>query len=287
MLTAQAARAQDIADRFTQLNAATRWTLISETPVAFDTFHPQGMARVGEDLFVSSVEVTNRSRGDGKGHLFRMHVDGRLAGQVELIDGVRYHPGGIDYDGTRIWVPVAEYRPNSSSAVFVVDPADLRAHKLFSFPDHLGAIAHDAQSGTLVGVSWGSRTFYRWRTRQTANGGVEVIDPDKPEIVPNPAHYIDFQDLQWISGSTRILCGGLKGYNEPGGRSIALSGLELFDAMTLAPAYQVPVPLWDSAGRPMLQNPFHAETTERGLRFFFMPADNTSTLFEYEVETVR
>jgi len=24
-----------------------------------------------------------------------------------------YHPGGIDFDGVNIWVPVAEYRPDS------------------------------------------------------------------------------------------------------------------------------------------------------------------------------
>ena len=31
-----------------------------------------------------------------------------------------YHPGGIDYDGRHIWVPVAEYRPNSRSIIYRV-----------------------------------------------------------------------------------------------------------------------------------------------------------------------
>ena len=33
-----------------------------------------------------------------------------------------YHPGGIDYDGRHIWVSVAEYRPNSRSIVYRIDP---------------------------------------------------------------------------------------------------------------------------------------------------------------------
>ncbi len=286
VLLAGQSPAEEVSERFTQLTAATRWTLVRETVAGFDTFHPQGMARVGEDLFVSSVEVIDRARAQGKGHLFRMRTDGSLVAQTDLTDGARYHPGGIDFDGTRLWVPVAEYRPDSSSVVFIVDPAELRAEKLFTFPDHLGAIAHDPESGTLVGVSWGSRRFYRWQTRKTTSGGIEIGNADSPDIAPNPSHYVDFQDMQWIRGTRQFLCGGLKRYTNAGdGKSLALSGLELLDGSTLRPLHQIPVPLWDRSGLPMLQNPFEVEATAKGLRFYFMPADNDSTLFEYQVET--
>ena len=46
-----------------------------------------------------------------------------------------YHPGGIDYDGDDIWVPVAEYRPNSRSIVYRVDPETMKATEVFRFAD--------------------------------------------------------------------------------------------------------------------------------------------------------
>ena len=281
------ASSQNVAERFKSLTAATTWKLVSQTPVQFDTYHPQGFARVGEDLFLSSVEVIDRARGIGKAHLFRMRTDGSLIARIDLTDGVRYHPGGIDYDGTRVWVSVAEYRPDSTTVVFAVDVREMTVETLFTFDDHLGAIVHDADSHALIGVSWGSRKIYRWPTESGTANSVRVLNPDKPHSVPNPSHYVDFQDAQWIPGTSLALLGGLKRFpmpNDPAGR-FGLGGLELFDTKILAPVHQVPVALWDGAARPILQNPFHIETTTLGLRGYFMPADNSSTLFEYEVET--
>jgi len=48
-----------------------------------------------------------------------------LLGQIELTDGAKYHPGGMDYDGEHIWVSVAEYRPNSKRNIYRVDPNTL------------------------------------------------------------------------------------------------------------------------------------------------------------------
>ena len=89
---------------------------------AFRTFHPQGMVKIGETLFVSSVEVIDRDAGKGVGHLFKIDMAGALVADLRLGEGAIYHPGGIDYDGTSIWVPVAEYRPDSRSIVYRVDP---------------------------------------------------------------------------------------------------------------------------------------------------------------------
>jgi hypothetical protein len=245
------------------------------------------MSRVGKELFVSSVEVNDRERAQGKAHLFRMTLEGRLIGRLDLTDAERYHPGGIDYDGTRLWVPVAEYRPDSTSAVYVVDPRRMRSRVLFRFPDHLGAIVHDADHGTLIAMSWGSRKFYQWQT-QLSGEEIEVSDPEKATMTLNPAHYVDFQDAQWIPGTSRMLCGGLKRYPLPAPQSgqFALSGLELFDTGFLSPVVQAAVPLWDAAGRPMLQNPFHVELSQSGLRVYFMPADNESTIYVYETKSL-
>ena len=89
---------------------------------------------------------------------------------LRLGEGAIYHPGGIDYDGHDIWVPVAEYRPDSRSIVYRVDPATMTATEVFRVDDHIGAIVHNTDDQTLHGVSWGSRRFYRWTLRGAGKG---------------------------------------------------------------------------------------------------------------------
>ena len=57
---------------------------------------------------------------------------------------------------------MAEYRPNSRSIVYRVDPETMKAEEMFRFADHVGGLVHDTDSKSLHGVSWGSRRFYRW-----------------------------------------------------------------------------------------------------------------------------
>src|SRR5438045_1773868 len=144
------------------LTRASTWTAVASVPIAFRTFHPQGMVKIGETFFVSSVEVIDRDAGQGVGHLFKIDSAGRLLADLRLGEGAIYHPGGIDYDGTYIWVPVAEYRPDSRTIVYRVDPVEMKAVERFRVADHVGAIVHDTDAAMLHGVSWGSRRFYRW-----------------------------------------------------------------------------------------------------------------------------
>ena len=51
-----------IADRVIALTRDSQWTLVSSTPMQFVTHHPQGMVKIGDTLFVSSVEVKTRTR---------------------------------------------------------------------------------------------------------------------------------------------------------------------------------------------------------------------------------
>ena len=48
----------DIADRVRKLTRASAWRQVATIPVAFPTHHPQGMVKIGDTLFVSSVEIT-------------------------------------------------------------------------------------------------------------------------------------------------------------------------------------------------------------------------------------
>jgi hypothetical protein len=137
LLAAGAAQAQDaVADKFLRMAKGSAWKPVATVPIAFPTHHPQGMVKIGERFYMSSVEIVERTQrfpeprdgldrtaGKGVGHLFEFDGSGKLLRQVKLGEGDIYHPGGIDYDGKHIWVPVAEYRPNSRSIVYRVDPA--------------------------------------------------------------------------------------------------------------------------------------------------------------------
>ena len=279
-----------IAARFAGLSRDTRWTPTAAIKVGFKTFHPQGMVRIGETFFVSSVEVRtppkrlsppsdghDRDTGAGVGHLFKIDAQGRLLADLILGEGSIYHPGGIDFDGRSIWVPVAEYRPDSRSIVYRVDPATMTAKAAFRFDDHLGGVAFDRDHGRLHAVSWGSRRFYTWRVGP--NGRVQ--DGARPKAAPNPSHYIDYQDCHFV-GAGRMLCSGLATYETAEGEPVSLGGMDLVDLKTGRPVWQVPIALRSPTGRPMTENPFFVEATTRGLRAWFMPDDDGSTLYAFE-----
>src|SRR5215213_5250093 len=46
-----------VAERLARLTRGAKWEQKAAVAVGFPTFHPQGFAAVGEDLFVSSVEI--------------------------------------------------------------------------------------------------------------------------------------------------------------------------------------------------------------------------------------
>ena len=46
-----------LADAFVRLSRRTQWQQVAVVPVGFRTYHPQGMAKVKDRFFVSSVEV--------------------------------------------------------------------------------------------------------------------------------------------------------------------------------------------------------------------------------------
>ena len=190
-------------ERVRKLTRDSSWRAVASVPIKFPTYHPQGMVKIGDTLLVSSVEVRvptkrlpqpaggfDRDAGQGVGHLFKFDMAGNLIADLRIGEGTIYHPGGIDYDGTSVWVPVAEYRPNSRSIVYRVDPRTMKATEMFRVADHIGAIVHDTDDDTLHGVR-GSRRFYRWTL--ATDGTVSNADrrPDRVRTL-NPSHYLDY-----------------------------------------------------------------------------------------------
>src|SRR5690606_15677880 len=89
------------------------------------------LVKIGGDFYMTAVEVKrwperfsekkgkfDRDTGEGVGHLFRFNDSGVLLDDVVLGKDSIYHPGGLDFDGQNLWIPVCEYRPLGNSIVY-------------------------------------------------------------------------------------------------------------------------------------------------------------------------
>jgi hypothetical protein len=295
-------------DRTTDLFRVTGknaiWTPVSSVAMNWTTFHTQGLVKIGDTFYVTAVEILesttrnsvdtdalydfsiDRSTGAGRGWLFKFDATGKLLGKVELSDGTMFHPGGMDYDGRYLWVPVAEYRPNSQTRIYRVNPRTLTAELVFTAKDHIGGLVHNVHRGTLHGVSWGSRRLYTWalsRDERHVKGSLTDWEA-------NSEGYIDYQDCHY-HGVEYMLCGGLNKYTTPAG-SVAFGGLELVDLRTNRPEHQVPANFYidegsgPNAGLVVTNNAFWLEPKGDGtsLRAWFMTeTNNQAKLVTYDV----
>jgi hypothetical protein len=252
------------------LGRSTRWELVERHPLSFATHHPQGLALVGGRTIVSSVEITeeprrasdpaDRSTGAGIGHLFVMQ-DGRLIDDLQLGDGTIYHPGGIDFDGESVWLSVAEYRANSRSIVYSIDPVRLEIRERFRVADHVGWVVRDRSSDLIYGGTWGSRLFYTW----TADGR----EVDSWE---NPSSFIDYQDCQYVAPGL-LLCSGIAALPLPAGGDCELGGIALVDIPNRRIIHELPISKFSDAGHVVTRNPFAMTLGAAGLLLHVAPDD--------------
>jgi hypothetical protein len=271
----------------TATTRSTPWTLVRRIRLNFPTYHPQGFARVGNRLFLSSVEILeapvrypepvggyDRSPGKGRGHVFVLDLNGNLQRDIVLGEGDIYHPGGIDVDARSLLVPVAEYRPNSRSIVYRIDLQSLAVRPVFRVNDHVGGVVVDPASHRIDGVSWGSRTLYSWSAT-----GRELSRR------ANPSHFIDYQDCAY-SGRRTMLCTGITEYANATGARFELGGIAVVDLRSGLPRHEVPFQQYSAAGHVATRNPVHVETEGRTLRVWAAPDDgeevNGTEILVYE-----
>ncbi len=275
-----------LSQRLRMITAKTTWTLVDQIKLSFKTFHCQGMVKIDQDFWVSSVEMAIKSdgtidRSKGKGHLFRIDPTGRLLADIPIGTETIFHPSGIDFDGQYIWIAAAEYRPDSHAIIYRCDPLKMQLQEIFQWPDHIGAITRNKDTNTLHGISWGSRKWYRWELDHSSN--FIPSDPSRSRPAINPSFYIDYQDNQYL-GNDEVLYTGLSVYKKSDGSVFALGGLEIVDLRLQLPVHQVPIQLWSPAtGAVITQNPSYFELTlQSRIRAHFLPDDNDSTLYIYE-----
>jgi hypothetical protein len=292
----------NVAAELPKLSRSSTWTPLSSFKLQFNAFHPQGMVKVGDVYYMSSVEILegtqrypqpqnglDRSAGRGKAHLFKFDGAGKLLADIVLAagEGDVYHPGGIDFDGKYVYVPVAEYRPNSSAIVYRVDTATDKATEVLRYHDHLGGVVVDPVNRGLHLVSWGARRWYSWPLDA---GGAPVSSAVKMQA--NPMSYIDYQDCHHLEGELS-LCGGVAYLGgHPSKTIFGLGGLELVNFNEGRILSSFPVPLWEtvpsSASEPtyrsMTTNPFTVWNDRGSLTFAFAPHDDETTVYLYTVK---
>lgn len=191
-----------------------------------DVFHVQGLDLDSRSIFLTSVDMSDR-----RGLLHRFNRAGRLTGLADLTDGARYHVGGMSLDGDLLWVPVAEYRPDSTSRIVAVDKHTLAVVSSFLVDDHIGAVTADGER--IYGVNWNAERFYVW----TREGRLIASTANTTRAA--------YQDLKIVNG-TLVASGIMPDH---------LTGtLDTLDPDSLAPRHQLPVgrmdagPLWTSEG---------------------------------------
>ncbi|TKD70786.1 DUF6454 family protein [Pseudalkalibacillus hwajinpoensis] len=278
----------DVTESFKELSRSTNWDKKDQVNLQFDAYHPQGMTQVGDKFYMSSVEIIekpkkysnaqngyDRSAGKGIGHLFVFSKQGELLKDIKLGEGDMYHPGGIDFDGKNIWVPTAEYRPDSKSIVYKINTETLEVEEAFRVNDHIGGVVHNDKNGKILGVSWGSRKYYVWGKK---GNGLKMEN--------NQSHFIDYQDCEYV-GQDKMICSGISELDDPNSNTgkYELGGLALLDTKTFNIEHEVPVAEFSSEGHVITRNPVFLKKSDNGIKLFAIPDDDEqASLMIYEAK---
>jgi hypothetical protein len=293
-----AAEGGQIAQLLEQVTRNTTWKLVDSVRLEAETWHPEGIVKLGDRWIVSSVQVTeptvkypngqiidgtDRTPGAGFGHLMRFDAHGRLLSDrvLNAPGALEYHPGGLDYDGRNVWVTLAQYRPNSSSTFLRIDPLTLAATPLLHAHDHFGGVVDDTIRHRLVTLNWGARAASSWRIRPR----LRLDAFTQPLlVVSNPSHFVDYQDCKYLGrvpGERHplMLCGGITQYG-----TFQLGGVALLDTQTLSPVWELPITMLSPASNVVTRNPIDVDVVHGKLRLYLAPDDDATTVFTYEAE---
>jgi hypothetical protein len=237
-----------------ELKSWSNLTLVRIVPLKAPTFHVQGVDFAGRMLWVTAVDSANR-----KGYLDKFDFQtGERVGSLEIQDGVRFHPGGLDSEAESLWIPLAEYRAHSTSLIERRDKRDLKLRESFTVADHIGCIA--AAPNYLIGGNWDSKDFYIWDHRGNL---VRKI----PSETGNA-----YQDMKFEGG--RIVASGL--LKDHTG---AIDWLE-FPSMRLLSRTSVPT---TDRGESFAREGMAI----RSGQLIFLPEDDPSRVFLFKFNTTR
>jgi len=134
--------------------------------------HTQGLELVGNDYYVTARREDVRPQ---RAFLFRTDPSRAdwdawditpldAQGRVTSLD----HPGGMQSDGTRLWIPLAESKRNGRSLIRsfpmtnLVSGGRLTPDFEFEVKDHIGAVAVAVERKIILGANWDTERVYVW-----------------------------------------------------------------------------------------------------------------------------
>jgi hypothetical protein len=130
-------------------------------PSDISTHHPQGLVKVGDYFYLSTVDKDSK-----KGFIVKFHINGKTLVKdaekdVTLADD-QYHPGGIDYDAKsgKLVTFVAQYKAKSKATLIRIDPVTLEFIEGQSYSDHLGGVFLEGNGAKLHAFNWDSVESY-------------------------------------------------------------------------------------------------------------------------------
>ena len=263
--------------RLLSTTESSEWEPVGAFELEFESDHPQGLVRVGDRYFLSTVRIPEGAPGQpdlsvaGKGFLIEVGRDsgvGNEAGRLELCDGMVYHPGGLGTDGKVVHVPVSEYRPDSSCLIYTVDVETFEVvGEPVHFPDHVGAVSVDAKRERIFGMSWAARKIYVWD-----------YEWNLLYMNVNPIENVYYQDLDFIGGNT-LACSGFARF-DLGGEQVEVGGIDLIDATTWLPYHRIMVTTKTPTGRLVVFNAFTHKLEYPHLLLAFVPDDDEHSRVE-------
>ena len=195
-------------------SGSSKLTTLRVIRLTSKTAHVQGIDTDGKRLWVTSVD-----RAVQKGWLQEFSLpEGHLERSVEVQDGDRYHPGGIAADEDHIWLPVAEYRRQSTAVIQQRSKPTLELESEFHVSDHIGCVAVNA--GQITGGNWDSLDFYVWdhqgrlvrKTSNSSGNSYQDMKIRKDRLVASGTlsrgvAAIDWLDLSSFGLQRRVLPG--------------------------------------------------------------------------------
>jgi hypothetical protein len=285
---------EEIIRQFADLSRSTEWNLVDKVKFEGGTFEPEGLVRLGRDrYFVSAGEWTfprsistasadgsSGTSGEGFAHMIVFDGQGKRLADATITEpgASEYHGGGIDYDGTYIWVTLAQYRPFSTATLVRMRPDTLQPEPVLRVADHMGAVVQDLSTGNILTLNWSSRSASLWNLHYRPEAPPAFTAPRA--VIKNPSHYTDYQDCKFLGHSQRygfrpvMLCSGItKLYGT------SIGGVALVDMESMVPLTEVPLTMVSDRGTLVTKNPMDVDGK---MRLFSLPDERNSTLYVYE-----
>jgi len=247
--------------------------IANRIPVNFNVHHPQGMTKVDEYFYISTLDHPGfdnpefKASTSGTGYLIKAIIkDNKFEkiDEIRLGEGMIYHPGGIDYDDNgNIYVPVSEYSPHSKSIIYEISIRTFNPTEYLKWDDHISAITIVNETHNMYGFTWGGEKIYVWEDKELIYIGNAIVQN------------IEYQDSVYI-GNRMIVCGGISTH-KVGSESIKVGGLDLIGLDTLLPIHRIIVSA--CSDKPpytkLTQNSFAIDFISN--RIYFLPDDGTDT----------